>query len=45
MVNSRQPCILETLHSRKWNVILENTKNGVQTLSQFVAEYEKYVYI
>jgi len=26
--------VLETLHSRKWNGILENTKNGVQILSQ-----------
>jgi len=26
-----------------WNSILENVKNGVQTLSQFVTGYEKYV--
>jgi len=28
-----------------WNGILENVKNGVQTLSQFVTGYEMYVYI
>jgi len=28
-----------------WNDILENMKNGVQTLSQFVAGYENYVYV
>ena len=37
-------CVLETLHSRMWNVTLENVKNGVQTLLQFVTGYEKYVY-
>jgi len=38
-------CVLETLHSRMWNDILENVKNGVQTLSQFVTGYEKYMYV
>jgi len=38
-------CVLETLHSRLWNGILENVKNGVQTFSQFVTGYKKYVYV
>jgi len=28
-----------------WNGILETVRNGVQTLSQFITRYEKYVYI
>ena len=38
-------CASETLRSRMWNGILENVKNGVQTLSQFVTGYAKYVYV
>jgi len=35
----------ETLHSRMQNGILQNVKNGVHTLSQFLTGYEKYVYV
>ena len=37
--------VLEALHSRMWNGILENVKIGVQTLSQFVTGYKMYVYL
>jgi len=33
------------LRSRMRNGIIENVKNGIQTLSKFLTGYEKYVYV
>ena len=37
--------VLETLHSRRWNGILENVKNGVHSLLQFFTGYEVCIYM